>query len=173
MKVMALDLSLRKTGVCDPDGETSIVAGRACSRGDYVSAAHRLVDIRDAIAELIGMWDPDLIIVEGYSYGSPHQAHPVGELGGVIRAAMIDRQQTFVLIAPTQRAKYATGKGNANKSAVMLAVGKRFPDRLVPASDDEADALVLWAMAQDHYGTPVVKMPATHRVALDSVEWPF
>lgn len=34
------------------------------------------------------------------------------------------------------------------------------------------DALVLAAMGADHLGQPLTPMPATHRTALNGVQWP-
>jgi hypothetical protein len=68
------------------------------------------------------------------------------------------------------RATYATGKGNASKEAVLAEAVRRF--NYQGNDNNEADALVLWCLAQDAAGTPAVVVPATHRRVLTSVEWP-
>jgi len=46
--------------------------------------------------------------------------------------------------------KYATGKGNVNKEAMIMAAKERWPD-IDLVDDNQADALHLWAWAQDEY----------------------
>jgi len=47
--------------------------------------------------------------------------------------------------------KYATGKGNSNKEAMVKAAKERWPD-IDLVDDNQADALHLWAWAQEEYG---------------------
>jgi hypothetical protein len=65
---------------------------------------------------------------------------------------------------------YATGKGNSGKVAVASAASDRF--RITFADDNQADAFVLRAMALDHYGMALTRMPARNREALAAVDWP-
>ena len=46
--------------------------------------------------------------------------------------------------------KYATGKGNVNKEAMIMAARERWPD-IDLVDDNQADALHLWAWAQEEY----------------------
>lgn len=46
--------------------------------------------------------------------------------------------------------KYATGKGNANKELMLTAARERWPVADI-ADDNQADALLLWAWAQNEY----------------------
>ena len=65
--------------------------------------------------------------------------------------------------------KYATGKGNAGKDEVLLAVAKRYPDAPI-TNNDEADALVLAAIAARLDGHPTeLGLPKTHLDALRSL----
>ena len=94
----------------------------------------------------------------------------LGELGGVVRVALHEYRHRVVEIPPTSRAKYATGKGNAGKAAVLAEAIRRLGYQ--GHSNDEADALWLYAMAADHYGFPLVAMPEVNRSALDKIVWP-
>lgn len=171
--IVALDLSLTSTGVCLPDGTPDRIRPRTVPKDDWAAQVDRLRVIRDDINTILDNTHPDLVLIEGYSYGSQSsQAHKIGELGGVVKTLLADRGQGWVPVPPKCRAKYATGRGNAGKSEVMLEVGRRF-GAMAPVNEDEADALVIWAMGMDHYGAPPVKMPASHRVALEAIEWPF
>jgi len=75
------------------------------------------------------------------------------------------------IISPNERAMYATGKGNANKEAVLLASVRRYP--LVDISDNnQADATVIMAMLRRHLGAPIeAPLPQTHLRALEKVRW--
>jgi hypothetical protein len=67
--------------------------------------------------------------------------------------------------------KYATGRGNATKTDMAVALAKR-ADGYELRDDNQVDAWWLGAMGRDHLGVPYVAMPATHRAALDKVTWP-
>ncbi len=79
----------------------------------------------------------------------------------------------MVAVPPNLRAKYATGRGNAGKDEVLLAVAHRWTHVCQPDGNDTADALVLASMGADHLGHPPVHLPATHREALTKVPWPL
>jgi len=66
--------------------------------------------------------------------------------------------------------RYATGKGNATKADMRMALFQRAG--LDVRDDNAVDAWWLRAMALDHYGHPLVAMPQTHRQALEKVAWP-
>lgn len=48
--------------------------------------------------------------------------------------------------------KWATGKGNADKVAMLAAAQGRWPDASIETSD-QADAVWLWSWAQNEYST--------------------
>ena len=75
-------------------------------------------------------------------------------------------------VPPSCRAKYATGKGNAGKDEVLLAVARRYPHAPV-GGNDEADALVLAAMGARLLGEPVEdSLPKAHLDALAKLALP-
>lgn len=176
MNVLALDLSLTATGVALPDGSTEALT-------TYLRGVERLEMLRQAVLKRCWVdetddacdgWYVDLVVIEGYAYAKTNKAHDVGELGGVIRLALHENGLPFVVVAPASLKKYALGKGagkGTDKDAMGIAAMRRagldFSGR-----PDECDAWWLRAMALDHYGCPVVQMPAAHRVALDAVGWP-
>lgn len=78
-----------------------------------------------------------------------------------------------VPVTPPQRAKYATGAGNADKDRVLAAVIRRYPSVEV-TGNDEADALVIAAMGARLTGHPIDgDMPAAHLAALDKLQAEF
>jgi crossover junction endodeoxyribonuclease RuvC len=121
MRVLGIDPSLTATGVALPDGTVATVAVKLSKGGrlKHVRESDRLIAIRDRVACLLD--DVDLVVVEGYSYGSGFQAHQLGELGGVLRVLLTEAGVAWVEVAPTRVKRYATGKGNAGKADMLLA----------------------------------------------------
>lgn len=138
-KTMGLDLSLTSTGVSIGGLTTSI---RSKNRG-----SHRLVEIRDEIVNQARSHNVQIVAIEGYSYASRHsQAHSIGELGGVIRVAMRELGIPIVVIPPTCRAKFATGKGNSGKSEVMSAISAK--TGIIWSGGDGNDRCDAWILEQ-------------------------
>lgn len=172
-RVVGLDLSLTATGY-------AYHGCRGTIHAKHLKGAERLAYLRDAVMRLDLSFEnynlpseptrPDLVVMEGYSYASANQAHQVGELGGVIRLALHEAGVPFVVVAPAALKKYATGKGNANKAAMLQAAWQRLGYE--GTDDNEADALWLRAMGLDALGHPIVAMPAVNRTALAKVAWP-
>lgn len=180
MRILALDPSLTATGYAvgtagghgaAPDGDRAagvnlgtLIPGAAQGKG-----LDRLVWLRDRVLSLAA--GADLVVVEGYSYASKGRAIiSLGEFGGVLRVALMEAGVPFVEVSPNGRAKYATGKGNAKKEAVLTEAVRRLG--YAGHDNNEADALWLYAMAADAYGAPLDAMPQTHRAALEAVAWP-
>lgn len=160
MKVVGLDLSITATGVAERDGTAFTIKSTAV--GD-----RRLVEIRDVVGLVVG--GCDLVAIEDL----PTHAKAAGITGmvhGAVRAALIMWGIPYVLITPATLKKYATGRGNADKTAMALAAYKRAG--LEFGDDNQVDAWWLRAAALDHLGAAPVQMPAAQRAALDVVTWP-
>ncbi len=162
MRVVGLDLSLTSTGVARADGDT--VRIRTISNGP-----ERIDFINQAVIANIGR--VDLVVIEGYSFGSKGAAvFQIGELGGVIRHTLWSHGTPFAVVPPTTLKKYATGSGVAKKPDMRMALYKRAG--IDNQHDDEVDAWWLRQAGLDHYGHAEIVLPATHREALAKVEWP-
>lgn len=170
-RLVAVDLSLTATGLAwtHNAGRQPVGVRTATPR----SRGHeRLFDLTTAVAELCRSL-PDLAVIEGASYASQGSARwQLAELHGLIKQWLWTTGIPYVLIAPQSRAKYATGRGNAGKDEVMLAVARRYAGVATVANNNEADALALLAMACDHYGAPLAVVPHGHASALVKVDWP-
>lgn len=168
MNIIGLDLSLTGTGIATRT-HTYLVKSSG-HKGDTLSQrAHRLAQLRDVILDATSA--ADMVVIEAPSFGSAMGSmHDRSGLWWLIVDALLTRIPVAE-VAPTCRAKYATGKGNASKEDVLSAVIRRFP-AFTSSNNNEADALVLCAMGYDLIGDPIVEMPAAHRVALTAVAWP-
>lgn len=155
-RIVGLDVSLTGTGVAAlyRDGrvvtDTFVTKGR---RGDSIQArGHRMDEIAEGVAAWLTPERPELIVFEG----PVSVARPGGSTWD--RAGLWWRLMDMALAvapvaiaAPTARAKWAAGKGNADKAAVAVAVARRYPSVDLSTSD-EADALALAAMGAQRVG---------------------
>lgn len=165
MKVLSLDLSLTSTGYCH-DGETGIISFDE-------KGPKRLWLMKREVESLVLKFSPDIIAIEGYSFASRNsQAHSIGELGGVIRLLIWELGVPLVVIPPTCRAKFATGKGNASKNEVISSVSAKTGIVWAnPGADDKCDAWILEEMVLARFGKQRHDWPQTHLSALDKVDW--
>jgi len=147
VKPTGLDLSLTSTGVATVKGTS-----RICPK---CKGMERLVLIRNEVLAL----RPEFVVLEGYSFGSRGRAlFNIGELGGVIRMALWERDIPFLEVSPSALKKYATGKGNAPKDAVLAtAIRNDFEG----SNNDEADAwwLLQMGLATQATATNRCKLP--------------
>lgn len=165
MNTLGLDLSLTSTGVSYGGVTISI---RPTTRG-----VERLVDVRDKVMAVCEGQRIQIVAVENYSYMSRYShAHSIGELGGVVRVALREREIPFVEIPPTCRAKFATGKGNAGKVQVMEEITRK--TGIVwegNDADDRCDAWILEQMLLVKLGLSSYTWSEEQLKGLVGVEW--
>jgi crossover junction endodeoxyribonuclease RuvC len=178
LNVVGIDPSLTGTGlaVIRPGGlvatDTITTELRSHSR-----LTHIVDEIRQT-AVTAGRWGPaDLVVIEGPSYGNQGTGRQSGHheragLWWLITHMLWQSNVPYAVVPPASRCRYATGKGNAAKDQVLAAVIRRFGDVAEVSDNNQADALVLAAMAADHLGQPLVTMPVAHVEALVKVTWP-
>jgi Holliday junction resolvasome RuvABC endonuclease subunit len=164
-KILGLDLSLTSTGYCH-NGESDVI--RVKTKGD-----ERLRDISCALQEIRKKLDIDLVIIEGYSFASMFsRAHAIGELGGVVRLDLFNEKVPYIVIPPTCRAKFATGKGNSKKADVMHAISEMTGINWDGAGgDDRCDAWILEEMALTKLGRSNYTWGKENLDALKKVDW--
>ena len=167
--VIGLDLSITATGICLADGECWTTGGPA-KVGDY-----RLVNIVHAIRSACNIskgltqCGPDLVVIEDI----PTHAHGAGVTAmvhGAVRVELIRASDPYVLVPPATLKKYATGRGNATKADMAVALYKRFGLEL--DDDNQVDAFWLRAAGLDALGFAPVVLPEVQRSVLGKVEWP-
>jgi Holliday junction resolvasome RuvABC endonuclease subunit len=160
LRTLGLDLSITATGICHPDGTTVTVTTR--DKGDW-----RLVAIQHAVREQTRA--VDLAVIEDL----PTHAKSAGITGmvhGAVRAVLLEAGVPYVLITPATLKAYATGKGNADKTAMAIAALKRAGREF--ADDNQCDAFWLRAAGLDWYEHPEFSVPQTQRDRLTKVAWP-
>ncbi|MET9313812.1 hypothetical protein ABZX12_18525 [Kribbella sp. NPDC003505] len=187
MIVVGLDLSLTSTGIAriNTTSLTPATVTRITSKAPPTERGpkgkplpptlqqrtNRLTTLRDQIVQVSN--DADLFVIETPAYssktGSTHDRSGLWWL--VIEKLDYCGRYDVAEVTTGGRMKYATGKGNASKDAVLAAVVRRYADVDV-TGNDEADALILAAMGARHLGAPIDDLPKTHLAAMDAVRWP-
>lgn len=173
MRIVAIDPSLTGTGLC-----ATTTSNPAATFTETITCGKRGHDRLDFVLREIGDWTrvAQLVVIEGPSYGNQGNGRQSGHheragLWWLITHHLWRNNIRYVVVTPSQRALYATGKGNASKDTVLQAATRRYAD-IQFDGNNEADALILAAMAADHYGAPLAIVPAIHRAALAKVDWP-
>lgn len=187
--VLGLDTSLTSTGLAwAVDGEI-VDAERIRTTGkksdDLAARRSRVSGIAQRVAECVIYGEPDLVVIEAPSFGSQHgSAHDRSGLWWLIVDMLFEITDGDVaMVSPNGRAKYATGKGSADKQAVFEAVVQtygQFDDvRDIEAlgwrqGNDMADAVVLAAMGSRHLDDVVEdELADKHLEAMATVAWPL
>jgi crossover junction endodeoxyribonuclease RuvC len=134
MKIVGIDASLTGTGIAILN---SSLRTECIQTG--LTGSRRLVDIRERVRSIVE--GAELVVLEGYAFARPNQAHQIGELGGVLRVLFYEMGLKVIEVAPSAVKKYATGKGNAKKEDIAVAIYKRWGREF--KTNDEADAFVL------------------------------
>jgi len=163
--VIGIDMSLTSTGVAVADEQFVIAPA--------TTGVERLHYFCEEFKKLFESLDSCAAVIEGYSFASRHsQAHSIGELGGVLKLTAFRCGVPIVVVPPTSRAKFATGKGNASKSEVVSAISAR--TGIVwqgKGADDKCDAWVLEEIGRMRIGTERFVWPKQNVEALEKVDF--
>lgn len=178
-RVLGIDTSLTGTGLCRIDfssrlGSSDIAddvrmavatvkAPPPAKNGDRSKRAMArrvnklLEEIERGILGDSGPDDPppDLMAMEGLAYAAKGEGAWVlpWVFGRVIELAE-KYDIPLIIVGTSQRAKYATGKGNADKDTVMLAAARRWPSAQI-SNNNEADAAIVGAVGCHYLGYPL------------------
>jgi crossover junction endodeoxyribonuclease RuvC len=163
MLIIGIDPSLTSTGIVVlRDGKVEL-AETTKNRPD-LGTIERVKLIRERIASIIENlineekteWQaPDLIVIEGFSYGSKGRSvFDIAYLGWRIREDLerLKEQDNipWLEVPPSQLKKFATGQGNANKEIILQQVYKRWGVEF--SDNNQADAYVLAQIGRAYLG---------------------
>ena len=116
------------------------------NNGEYhikeYNKAQNVLDIVHYIKDIMRWHMPDLVQMEGVSYGSTGSAALV-DLSGLnfsIRMMLIEESVKFNILAPTAVKKFAVGNGAADKN-VMIASWKKLDKTIENIADIKVDDL--------------------------------
>jgi Holliday junction resolvasome RuvABC endonuclease subunit len=162
--VIGLDLSMTATGMAHTDGHTETIATMA-KDGDL-----RLRHIRVHIDDYLHRNPVELVVIEDVPPIRANSLAIIGMVHGVVRDLLWFYGAPYALVPPASAKKYATGRGNATKPDMRMALFQRAGLDL--RDDNQVDAWWLRAMGLDYLGQPPVTLPKEQRKALDKVAWP-
>lgn len=166
--IVGIDLSLTSTGISLSNCQVAV--------SSKYRGIERIADLTDQIFNVMTNAfpvDTVAVVVEGYSFASrSSHAHSAGELGGVFRYRLWLQGIPWIDVPPTNRAKFATGRGGASKTEVVSSVSAR--TGLVwsgKGADDMCDAFILEEMGKTVLGKGQFSWPAKNLEALDKIDW--
>lgn len=174
LPLIALDLALRSTGIAWSSPHLGVRTVAPTCRGH-----ERLDEIVRAVSTVVAGCRPRLAVIERLPViaGRGDSAVVMAGPHWLVRHWLWLHRIPYTLVTPATLKTYATGKGggpDADKRAVTIAAQQMLhPHGVYVRNDDEADAVVLLALALHHYGRPLV--PSTrryHAEAMGTVEWP-
>lgn len=146
MRVLAIDASLRSSGVAIVEGEGSKLRAiyfGVIQNGKAVRFSSCLVAIHDRLAELIQTHEPDCCALESVIYVQSHKtAILLGAARGAAILAAAERGLPVFEYAPTRIKQAAVGRGGADKNQVAFMVRALLGMTETP-SPDAADALAI------------------------------
>lgn len=187
LHIVGLDLSLTGTGIARirPHAaspiEIEVVGTPAIPSGVpmYPATLARLRNLAGRIVRAAreGREDGDLMIV---AIEAPAYAKAGDQRGHHVRAGLwwlifhlLEKEAVIVIVGIGTLKRYATGKGNADKDAVLVSCVRAFPHVGV-MNNNEADALELAAMVAREvgHGQEVSVQRVGAPDALDAIDWP-
>jgi Holliday junction resolvasome RuvABC endonuclease subunit len=147
MRIMGADLSITRTGLAFPAGETMAVKPRSKGDGRLHEITHQtVVSVRAARPDLVMIED-----IQGQMKGAANKVIPM--LHGAVRYALMEMGVPYMVINPSSLKSFATGSGSADKLAMRMAaktqLGRTYP------TDDECDAAWLRVAGMAAYDVPV------------------
>jgi crossover junction endodeoxyribonuclease RuvC len=149
---MGIDPSLNSTGVAVRRNGKILAY---CIGGGDLKGEQRLMHVRDAVASALDMYKPALVAYEGLAMGfsakTSNNVLNLAELGGILKLLILERGIDILSVSPNSLKLFATGKGNAKKEEVSLAlqasVGVTF------STSDQYDAAGLLMMGEMYHGS--------------------
>lgn len=148
MIILGIDPSLTSTGICVMFKQGEVVENYAVQL--KAKGTERLALFRNHFQSITNEHHDVRAFIEGYAFGANNQREALGELGGIIRLTLYDEEINTIVIPPTMLKKFATGKGNADKIAMAVALEKQF--QLEYPTSDQTDAFWLATFGRAYLG---------------------
>lgn len=164
--VLGIDPSLTSTGVSYRRGNGKIQAYALGKK--ELKGMERIAFLRDSVHTYLVRNNPSLVVFEGYALGfrgKTNTIFDIGELGGVLKLLILERGIDILLTPPTSLKLFATGKGNADKNEVMLALREKLGVQF--STSDQYDATGLLVMGEAYMQKKHVKLAAHEQKALN------
>lgn len=144
-RIVGLDPSTASFGIALPDGSCRTIKPRAGAAENV----RRLNEITYRLDAYLQVAKADVAMMEeAIPPRFSTAALRLGEVRGTVFNRLFERGILIVQIKPSVLKQYATGKGNADKDAMMAAAEQA---GAIVANSDESDAWWLWALGRHGY----------------------
>lgn len=143
-KILALDIA---TNTGWKTETASGVWNLKPNRGE--SEGIRVVRFKAKVRELVDIEGINLIAYERPAGMHKSSIMVASEMVGVLKDFCMERDIALACYSATEIKKYATGRGNANKEAMIKAARDR---GYLPKDDNEADAILLYLLTKKDVG---------------------
>ncbi|MBP5343515.1 MAG: crossover junction endodeoxyribonuclease RuvC [Alphaproteobacteria bacterium] len=147
MRILGLDPGLRHTGwgLIEKQGpKLSFIAAGVINPDDTLPLASRLMELHNALKQIVQDWQPDTAAVEEtFVNKNPSSTLKLGQARGVVLMTPALMGLTVGEYTPNQIKKTITGVGHAEKTQVDMMVRtllKTVPQGIPP---DASDALAI------------------------------
>lgn len=154
MYFLGIDQSVTSSGlaVISPGSDVPVLLRTVVPR--ELRGGERLAFIMREISLSVDFHTITQAAMEGYSFGSTHNAFDLGEVAGVVKCLLAQRSIPLIVVAPTQLKKFVRGKGFGDKDSVAEDIERKWGQRI--DQNDQADAYGL-AKVAEVYTTGVSK----------------
>lgn len=149
MKILALDVGT-KTGWCignihSTDQKYSGVQNFALKRGE--SQGMRFLRFDRWLEKMVLDEKPDVVVFEQPFHLKGHANTVLNGMIGILLVICSKHNVEHFPVEPPKLKKYATGKGNCSKDAMVAEATRRYNKPIL--DDNEADALLMWDWARE------------------------
>ena len=138
-KILALDIATKTGWATETSSGTWEMKP---NRGE--SEGMRVVRFKAKVKEIISLESIDLVVYERPAGLHKSSIMVASEMVGVLKDLCEELKINYGAYSATEIKKFATGKGNANKDAMVNAAEKHFSIKII--DDNHADALWLLDM---------------------------
>jgi Holliday junction resolvasome RuvABC endonuclease subunit len=175
--VTGVDPSLTAAAVAHSEGLNPLLL---CGRKGLTVATNSLpwralqldAHADDVVQRIIGGGMPALVVIELLPRAGTRFDPERGYLWWAIVRDLVGKGVPVLEVSVATIKKYATGKGNASKQAMIEATVRRLPQYETGGDDNLCDALWAMAIGKEMIGEPVVDMPKVNREALAKLVLP-
>jgi len=143
MRFVGLDLST-KTGLVIIDESGKVLIEKEL-KSETKKDPQRMIDLTEQV--LSHLKKDDVIAIEGFSYASKGRGMSFQfGYGYSVQIALYTNDFKYLIVAPSQVKKFATGLGNASKESMILPIYKKWGYE--HESDNVRDAFILAQIAR-------------------------
>jgi Holliday junction resolvasome RuvABC endonuclease subunit len=146
MLFLGIDPSLNGTGLCLTSSD-GVITHLETVRPGSRRGAERLAYVKASVEALLTS-KIKFVGIEGYAYDCVGRVFELGEIGGVLRLLLYEKQCTYIEVAPASLKKFAVNCAAARKETMVHAT---MAEGISVSDDNQADAFFLAMIARYFY----------------------